>query len=619
MLDWTIKTRRGKLNLAEMRSVRRRFRKYVREHRWAMAGALVAALGATATQLASPWPIKVIFDHILSDKMSSTWLGGLMSRWAPTMSAALVAVCAAILLIAVLDAALSYMRDMLLAQTGQRIIGKIRQDLFAHLQKLPPAVFERRQTGDLLTRLTGDILMLRQMLVNAIVTAVQGLLMIAAMMAAMFWLNPLLAAIGIATVPLTIWATWRISRQIRKATHQQREKESVVANIAHDVLGAMAVIQAFNREPTERERFARNNRCSVRAGVKTTRLESKLYRTVSLASAAGLCAILYFGVRGVLSGAMTAGDLLVFVAYLRGLHKPMRQIAKVTSQMAKATSCGERVAELFAIEPAVRNRRNAIELPPARGAVAYDNVGFAYDRGPPALTGVTIAVAAGERIAIVGRTGAGKSTLIKLLLRFYDPQEGRVAVDGFDVRDVTTESLRRQIGWVHQDTLLFGMTVAENISLGREDADRETVRAVARRVRADSFITALPDNYDTVLGQSGLTLSGGQRQRIALARALLREPRILALDEPATGLDEVTRRIVEQAWMAPQNDATTLVICHRLENMQRFDRIVVLCRGRISACGTHQELMASNEEYAELVAAGGNGEPTVRLTEQQPW
>jgi ABC-type multidrug transport system fused ATPase/permease subunit len=618
MFNWTIKTRRGKLNLTEMHAVRRRFRKYVQEHRWAMVAALAASFGATATQLASPWPIKVIFDQILSDKMSATWLGEWMSRWAPTATAALIWVCAAILLIAVLDAAFSYMRDILLAQTGQRIIGKIRQDLFAHLQKLPPAVFERRQTGDLLTRLTGDILMLRQMLVTAIVTAVQGLLMIAAMVAAMFWLNPLLAAIAIATVPLTIWATWRISRQIRKATHRQREKESVVANIAHDVLGAMAVIQAFNREPTERERFARNNRSSVKAGVKTTRLESKLYRTVSLASAAGLCAILYFGVRGVLSGAMTAGDLLVFVAYLRSLHKPMRQIAKVTSQMAKATSCGERVAELFAIEPAVRDRKSAVELPSAGGSITYDKVGFAYDHGPPALAGVTLTVAAGERIAIVGRTGAGKSTLIKLLLRFYDPQEGRVTVDGFNVRNVTTESLRRQIGWVHQDTLLFGMTVAENISLGRQDADREAIRTVAQRVRADNFIRKLPDGYDTVLGQSGLTLSGGQRQRIALARALLREPQILALDEPATGLDEVTRRVVEQAWMAPQNKATTLVICHRLENMERFDRIVVLCQGRISACGTHLELMGSNEEYVELVTAGGNG-GAVPLTEQKPW
>ncbi len=615
MFNWTIKTRRGKLNLGEMRSVRRRFRKYVRQHRWPMLGALLAGVGATATQLAAPWPIKVIFDFILSDQMSGSRLGDALARWVPSAGAALLAVCVAIMVIAALDALFCYFRDVLLAQTGQQIIGQIRQDLFVHLQKLPPAVFERRRTGDLLTRLTGDILMLRQMLVSAMVTAGQGALMIAAMIAAMFWLNPLLAALGIATFPLTFWATWRISRQIRQVTHRQRDKESVVTSIAHDVLGAMAVIQAFNREPVEQERFARQNRSSVRAGVKTTRLESKLYRTVSLASAAGMCAILYFGVRAVLGGTMTAGDLLVFIAYLRGLNKPMRKLAKVTSQMAKATSCGERVAELFSLEPAVRSRRGAPDLPSIRGAMVFDDVTFAYDTGVRALTNVSLAIEPGQRVAIVGHTGAGKSTLIKLLLRFHDPQTGSVRVDGHDIRAVTLESLRRQIGWVQQDTVLFGMTVAENIALGREDADFELIQAVARRVRAHEFIAALPDGYATVLGQSGLTLSGGQRQRIALARALLREPRILALDEPATGLDEVTRRVVEQAWMSSENEATTLVICHRLHDMERFDSVVLLSGGRIEGCAPHRELLAASEDYAELFAAGGEYRRSSGLTE----
>lgn len=618
MFKWTIKTRRGKLDLVQMQRVRRRFRKYVHEHRWAMLGALLGALGATAAQVASPWPIKIIFDYILSDQMASSGLGGILSYLAPTTTMALAGVCGAILLIAVLDAVCCYLRDVLLALTGQRIIGKIRQDLFAHLQKLPPAVFEKRRTGDLLTRLTGDILMLRQMLVGAVVTAGEGILMVLAMVVAMFWLNPLLAALGIATVPLSLWATWRISRQIRKATHRQREKESIVASLAHDVLGAMAVIQAFNREPTEQERFARQNRASVRAGVKTTRLESKLYRTVSLASAVATCAILYFGVRAVLGGTMTAGDLLVFVAYLRGLNKPMRKLAKVASQMAKATSCGERVAELFALEPAVRNRRKAVALPPVRGAIAFEDLSFAYDPRVNALSAVNLSINPGERIAVVGHTGAGKSTLIKLLLRFHDPQEGRVTIDGFNLRDVTTESLRQQIGWVHQDTVLFGMTVAENIALGREDADLEMIRKTARQVRADAFIDALPDGYETVLGQSGLTLSGGQRQRLALARALLRQPRILALDEPATGLDEATRRVVEQAWMSPQNTATTIVICHRLQDMERFDRIAVLAQGRVIDCGSHRELVTSNSAYLDLFAASGQARPVGR-TEGAPW
>jgi ATP-binding cassette subfamily B protein/subfamily B ATP-binding cassette protein MsbA len=333
-------------------------------------------------------------------------------------------------------------------------------------------------------------------------------------------------------------------------------------------------------------------------------LESKLYRTLSLASAVGLCAILYVGVRAVLTGSMTAGDLLVFISYLRGLNKPLRSLSKLSGQVAKATACGQRVAEIFAIPAQVRDRSDARTLDDVRGMIEFDSVGFGYEPGIPALSDVSLRVAPGERIAVVGPTGAGKSTLIKLLLRFYDPQTGCVRIDGTDVRDVTVESLRRQIGWVHQDTILFGMTVAENIALGRSDAEAELVRAVARRVQADEFIRALPNGYDTVLGQSGLTLSGGQRQRLALARALLRAPGILLLDEPATGLDALTRQLVEEAWMSPENRATTLVICHRLHAMERFDRIVVLSGGKLAECGQHTKLLAANQLYAEMFAAG---------------
>ncbi|UCF22914.1 MAG: ABC transporter ATP-binding protein, partial [Ralstonia sp.] len=291
------------------------------------------------------------------------------------------------------------------------------------------------------------------------------------------------------------------------------------------------------------------------------------------------------------------------------------KVAKLTAQVAKATACGQRVAELFALEPAVRSAPDARELGPIAGTVDFERVDFTYEGNRPALSDVTLHVAAGERVAIVGPTGAGKSTLMKLLLRFHDPQEGRVQVDGDDLRDVTIESLRRQIGWVHQDTVLFGMSVAENITLGRVDASEALVRDVAARVHADEFIEKLPDGYDTVLGQEGATLSGGQRQRLALARALLREPRILLLDEPATGLDPLTRRVVEQAWLAPTNNATTLVIAHRFHDMNRFDRVVFLSDGRVCAIGPHEELLKSSRDYAALVAAGTDGPHSVKLSE----
>lgn len=612
MIPWTIKTRRGKLELDRLGSVWSRFAEYIRPHRLALFAAFLGTLGTVCLQVAAPWPIKVIFDYILSDKMAGSTLGRIMARLASDPAAALGWVCAAILLIAVFDAICTHVRDVLLAQTGQRVVGRIRRHLFAHLQTLSPTVFERRRTGDLLMRLTGDIQMLRQMLVDAIVNAGQSTLVIVAMIAAMFWLNPLLAALGLATLPVALYATWRTTKQIRQATNKQRQNESFVAALAHDVLGAMPVIQAFNREEAEHDRFARRNRSAVRAGVKTTRLESRLYRIINVASAVGTCVILYVGVRSVLTDAMTAGDLLVFIAYLRGMQKPMRNLAKLAGQLAKATACGERVAELFAIQPEVRNAPDARPLEQVRGGITLDRLSFAYGEGPLALDDVSIDIQPGERIAIVGHTGAGKSTLAKLLLRFHDPKAGSVRVDGVDIREVMLESLRRQIGWVHQDTTLFGMSIRENIGLGSPDATPEAIEAVAACVEADEFIRALPEGYDTVLGQSGLTLSGGQRQRIALARALLRRAPVLILDEPATGLDARTRRLVEAAWMSPRNGATTLVICHRLCDMERFDRIVVLSQGKVIECGGHRQLLAAAGEYASLFAAGGD-DPALTL------
>ncbi len=596
----SIKTRRGKLNLGAMNTIRRRFFKYVRPHWRSLAIALGATFGAVAMNVAAPWPIKFVFDIVLDNKMGDSTVGQWFAEYAPGPTTALLIICGGIMLIALGQAGFAYMRDVILARTGQEVVGRLRHDLFRHMQKLSPDVFESRRTGDLLMRFTGDIQMLRQMIVNAWVTAAENLLTIAVTMLVMFWLNPRLAVLAMLTLPIAIWSAVNISKRIRHAAKSQREKESFVASIAHEVFGAIGVVQAFNRQKIELRRFARQNRSSIRAGVRTTKLESRLFRIVVLASATGVCMVLFVGVLDVLAGVMTAGDLLVFVAYVRSIGKPLRKMSKLASQTAKATVCGMRIAEMLNIKPAVKDGPDAISAEGIVGHIAVDNAGFTYPDGTPALHDVSFRIESGERVAVVGRSGAGKSTLMKLLLRFYDVSDGRIAFDDRDIREFTVASLRDQIAVVQQETVLFGLSIAENIAIGCESVDPIAVKKAAKQVGIHKFIRTLPQGYETKLAERGVTLSGGQRQRIALARALLRSAPILILDEPITGLDAESAQVLEDQVINNESRRTTLVICHDMSSMKQFDKIIVMDAGTAAAVGTHEELLDSCERYAKL-------------------
>lgn len=598
-----IKTARGKLDFADLNRIRKRFARYVRPYWKSLLVAFVASIAAVMMKIAYPLPIKLVFDVVLTDAMSHKPIGQWFARHAPDPTMALGIICGMILIIALGETGFTYLNEILMARTGQNVVGKLRQSLFRHMQRLSPDVFESRRTGDLLTRLTGDIQMLRQMIVTAWMTACQNLLTILTIIAVMFWLNPQLALVATATIPLIAVTTAHISQRLRHVAKDQREKEGVIASVAHEVLGAITVVQAFNREHVEAQRFARQNRSSIRAGLKATRLEAKLFRVVSLASAVGLCAVLFLGARYVVQGTMTAGDLLVFVAYVRSVQKPLRKLSKLAGQAAKATTCGLRIAEILEIPPAITDAPNALQARGPQSSIQFDGVSFSYPNGTTALRELSLSVKAGERVAIVGRSGAGKSTLMKLLLRFYDPTAGALLMDGVDIRRFTVASLRDQIAVVQQNTVLFGLTVAENIALGRPEASEEEIRRVAQCVGADSFIEALPQKYETKLSERGTTLSGGQRQRIALARALLCDTPVLLLDEPVSGLDAELAQLAEQTWMAAGRDQTVIVICHHYFNMERYDQIVVLDEGRLIGSGRHRDLRQRCLYYDRLCRA----------------
>ncbi|HMR66125.1 MAG TPA: ABC transporter ATP-binding protein, partial [Anaerolineae bacterium] len=414
----------------------------------------------------------------------------------------------------------------------------------------------------------------------------------------MLWLNWQLALVSLIAFPLFPLLLSRLTGRIRHVSREQRKREGAMAATAAESIGAIKVVQALSLEKILEKSFASTNQKSLKEGVKAKRLAAALERAVDLIVAAGTALVLWYGARLVLSGAITPGDLLVFVAYLKSAFRPMRDLAKYTGRLAKAAASGERVLDLLDLQPAIRNRPDAKVAPPFKGAVRLEHISFAYRPGQPVLKYLNLAVEPGEQVALVGPSGSGKSTLASLLLRLYDPTGGRVTIDGTDIRRFTLESLRSQIGIVLQDSVLFGVSIRDNIAYGNLEASDEAIKAAARLANAHDFIEALPDGYDTILGERGATLSGGQRQRIAIARAAVRQAPIIILDEATTGLDGGNEQDVLQALARLTKGRTTFIITHDLPTIEQADQILYLEDGAVVEQGTHAELLRLGGRYA---------------------
>lgn len=612
-----IKTARGVLDLREYARTLAFFGATLRKHRAALAAAMIATILGTVMTIAAPWPVQVVLDNILLNKPPRPWLKGLLS-WLGNPDEVLFAACFAVVLIALLQGAFDYVGELLQAGTAHKITNTLRRQLFKHMQLLSLRFHERNRTGDLLLRLTGDITMLRELLIESLFELAAAAITVAALLVFMFAMAPSLALISIATIPLVVLATLLLTVKLRTAVKKAREKEGDLISIAGEVLGAMALVQAFTREEEEKERFSRLSRSTLRAGLKTVKLRSRLARTVHIVTAIGTCGILYFGVEEVRSGSMTPGMLIVFMSYFNSLLKPIRQAARTAGRMAKASSCADRVREVLQTAPEITDGPNAIEAPQFKGCVTFDHVDFSYSNQSLTLKQIQLDILPGQRVALVGPTGAGKSTLVKLLLRFYDPSSGLIKVDGQDIREFTIESLRRQISVVQQETILFGTTIGENIAMGRVGATFDDIRAAAASLGIDDWIQSLPAGYDTKVGERGFTLSGGQRQLISLARAALRNGRILIFDEPTTGLDARTEARVRTALERAMKDRTTILISHGLRPLATVDRVIVLQVGAVAQSGSLEELMQTDGLYRDLFGRdvpglGSSGAPDVPL------
>ena len=578
-----------------------------------LAGAACGLLYALA-RVVEPWPIKVVFDQVLYHKPASGWWVPLFTPFGTRPTDLLIA-AGLLLAVAGLVRGLSYFyEDYLIATAAQQIVYAIRTRLYRHMHALPLAYHQKRRTGDTLVRLSSDIILMRDVAVDGLVNLGTGVAMLVLMSAVMLVVDPVLTLVAAVVMPLIMVFTAYYGRRIRVNSKRQRRREGEVAAAMHEALSSMAVVQVHGASGREQARFHDINRRSLKQGIRSTRLEAAMNRNVEITVAAGLTAVMVAGTLRVLHGALTPGELIVFVSYLRAAYRPLQRASKTVQRTAKALAAAERVVEVLDTTPALEDAPDAVEAPRFAGEIRFEEVSFSYVDGQPALSDVTIDVAPATTVAIVGETGSGKSTLLSLVPRLHDVGAGRVTIDGVDVRDVTLESLRAQISIVLQESVLFGLTIAENIRYGAPDATGAEVEAAARAAGIHEFVESLPDGYDTVLSERGASLSGGQRQRIAIARALVRRTPVLLLDEPTTGLDAATQRSVVDALENLMRDTTTIIVSHDIRLVQRAAHIVVLEGGRVAARGTHHELLRTCGAYRRLCASDRSPARSVRTS-----
>jgi ATP-binding cassette subfamily B protein len=571
---------------------------YVRPERGLLALGLVTMLAEVGFRLIEPWPLKVVIDSVIAP--------GAAQRQDLTL--VLLLASGAIVLAAGLRAGASYASTVCLALAGTRAMTRVRAAVFDHLLGMSLRYHGKARTGDLVTRLVTDVGRLQDVAVTAVLPLVSNVITLVGMVVVMLVLDPLMGLIVLAAFPIFVATSRSRGRRITGAAREQRRREGDLASTASEGLSAMPVVHAYGLESVLRGQFASSNQRSLAGGAQTTRLSAGLERHTDLLVGVATAAVVFVGAMRVVRGDLTPGELVVFINYLKSAFKPMRDLAKYTGRIAKAAASGERLLAVLASDPEIVDRPGAVVAPRLAGALSLQGVSVDFGRGQPALHNLSLEVPAGTRLGVVGPSGSGKSTLASLLLRLHDTDGGRVLVDGIDVRDYAMASLRAQQAIVLQESVLFVATVRENIRYGRPDATDDEVERAARMARAHSFIEEMPGGYDAMLDERGGTLSGGQRQRIAIARAILRDPSIIILDEATTGLDPVNQREVVQALSSLCAGRTSVVISHSLDTVLDCDLVACLDRGRLVEFGPPRELLARRDgALASLHGSGAGG------------
>ena len=594
-------------------------RTLLRPHAKLLMIGFIGVLGQGIANLLQPWPLKIVLDNVLKSRPAQGWLNTwILSSFGHDKLDVINFAALAVLGIAVVGAVCSYVEKYVTTSVGQWVTHDLRRTLYSHIQRLSLSYHDHKQTGDLISRVTGDIDAIQSFIVSGLLDSMINSLTLVGMLGVMLYLNWRFTLIALSVAPFLFLVVFSYTRRIKKASREFRKKEGEIVSVMQEVLSSIHVVKAFAREEYEQKRLEEESLEGVEIGLKARSLKAKLAPLVELMVAVGTCLVLWFGARMVLTGVLSAGSLVVFILYLGKMYKPMQQLSKMTDAYSKAAVGYERIREVLDTRNEIKDIPGARRAPAFQGGIDFENVHFGYEPGVLVLKDVSFKIEPGQVAALVGPTGAGKSTIISLIPRFYDPTSGVVKIDSKDVRHFQQKSVRQQISFVLQETVLFHGPIWNNIAYGKPEASRAEILRASELANAREFIEKLPDGYNTILGERGITLSGGQRQRIAIARAIIRNTPILILDEPSSGLDAAAEKLVFEALDRLMEGKTSIVIAHRLATIRRADCIFVVQDGMIVEHGRHDQLLSSDGLYSQLHAIQFASEELELTTVSEP-